>query len=112
MFEQSDSIEVKNGIKKSTLFMLKSLIAEKHTPVKAEDKRNVMLSAVSDFNHVMDPDVAKRMFGPAKKAVEKYGVEAKIVRASMASPDVTGFYLGININDLTRLIKERKKSNV
>jgi hypothetical protein len=112
MFERPvDNIEQKK-IKQHTIFMLKSLIAESSAPVKAEDKRNVMLSAVSDLNHVMDPDVAKRMFGPAKKAVEKYGVEAKIVRASMASPDVTGFYLGININDLTRLIKERKKSNV
>ncbi len=110
MFEQPVYDIEQEKIKQHTLFMLKGLIAETTNPVKAEDKRSVMLSAVSDFNHIMNLDVAKRMLGSAKKAVEKYGVEAKIARASMASPDVTGFYLGISMNDLTRLIKERKAS--
>jgi hypothetical protein len=108
MLEQPDDIETKNGIKRHTLFVLKSLIDEKIAPVKAEDKHSVMLSAVSDFNHLMNLDTAKKMLGLAKKAVEKYGVKASIVRASMASSDVTGFYLGISMDDLTRLIKERK----
>lgn len=101
MFERPVDDTEQKKIKQHTLFMLKSLIAESSAPVKAEDKRNVMLSAVSDFSHSMNEDIAKKIFSLAKKAVEKYGVKYTIKSAECWGDIVR--YLSVPINEMNRL---------